>query len=90
MTVRMVVGVRGRVIVVVVVVVVPLSLSRVPAGRGGLGLGFYFGALSATSGLAAWRFRAPISIGEASTFAFIGLAVVAAAIWAGQRPNRRR
>jgi Major Facilitator Superfamily len=69
--------------------VIPLALSRVPAERGGLGVGFYFGGLSATSGLAATRFRAPVSVGEASAFALIGLAVIAAAIWAGRRPAGR-
>ena len=69
--------------------VIPLALGRVPAGRGGLGLGFYFGGLSATSSLAASRFQAPISLGEASAFALIGLALVAAAVWAGYRPARR-
>ncbi len=69
--------------------VIPMALSRVPPGRGGLGLGFYFGGLSATSSLAASRFRAPLSFGEASAFALIGLAVVAAAVWAGRRPAGR-
>jgi hypothetical protein len=69
--------------------VIPLALSRVPAGRGGLGLGFYFGGLSATSSLAASRFRAPVSVGEASAFALIGLAVIVAAVWAGHPPARK-
>ncbi len=70
--------------------VFPLALGRVPSGRGGLGLGFYFGGLAAVSSLAASRFAAPMSLGEASIVALIGLVVVAAAVWAGTRPPTRK
>ncbi len=70
--------------------VIPLALDRMSAGHAGLGLGCYFGALAATSSIAASRFRAPIGVAEASALALIGLAVVAAAVWVGQVPAAAR
>ena len=69
---------------------IPLALGRVSTDRGGLGLGFYFGGLSATSSVVAFRFRPPVSVGEATTFALIGLALVASAVWAGRQPPTGR
>lgn len=63
----------------------PLAFARVPSGRGGLALGCYFGGLAAVSSVAASKFAAPLNATEGSVLTFIGLAVVAAAVWAGDR-----